>query len=351
MGACASRSTPATAWTRGPRASVSTPPKFCNGLAADYPRDEFLHCYRPGKYASALRPAYPNVRRRVLFSSLPTFRADLFHALNQRLDRRPAKKVVCTFHDLFVLTAEYSSPEFRDRFARQARDAARRADLIIAVSDFTARQISDLLAVEPARIRVVPHGVHPAPPIQQAREKIVLFVGVLQTRKNLLRLIEAFEAVPEDWRLVLAGAPSGYGAAAILERARAHPRIQITGYLAAAAIEQLYARASIFAFPSLDEGFGIPVLEAMAHGLPVNKYNSSALPEVAGDAALLVSPLDTAEIAEASCASRKRRLAPAASHAEKPAHANTRGAAPSLRPTLSIGNSFEPRAASERSDF
>ena len=273
--------------------------EILNGLAADYPRDEFLHCYRPGKYASGSRAAYPNVRRRVLFSSFPTFRADLFHALNQRLDRRPSKKVVCTFHDLFVLTAEYSSPEFRARFARQAREAARRADLIIAVSDFTARQVSDLLAVEPARIRIVPHGVHPAPPIQQAREKIVLFVGVLQTRKNLLRLIEAFEALPEDWRLVLAGAPSGYGAAAILERARAHPRIQITGYLAAAAIEQLYARASIFAFPSLDEGFGIPVLEAMAHGLPVITSNSSALPEVAGDAALLVSPLDAAEIAEA----------------------------------------------------
>jgi glycosyltransferase involved in cell wall biosynthesis len=273
--------------------------EILNGLAAAYPRDEFLHCYRPGKYASVSRTACPNVRRRVLLSSLPTFRADLFHALNQRLDSRPAKKVLCTFHDLFVLTAEYSSPEFRARFARQARDAARRADLIIAVSDFTARQVSDLLAVEPARIRVVPHGVHPAPPIQQAREKIVLFVGVLQMRKNLLRLIEAFEVLPEDWRLVLAGAPSGYGAAAILERARAHPRIQITGYLAAAAIGQLYARASIFAFPSLDEGFGIPVLEAMAHGLPVITSNSSALPEVAGDAALLVSPLDSAEIEEA----------------------------------------------------
>jgi len=148
-----------------------------------------------------------------------------------------------------------------------------------------------------ARIRVVPHGVHPPPPSQQPREKLVLFVGALQTRKNLVRLIEAFEAMPPDWRLVLAGAPSGFGAEAILERV--HARIEVTGYLPAPQLEQLYARASIFAFPSLDEGFGIPVLEAMAHGLPVITSNCSALPEVAGDAALLVDPRSSADIAAA----------------------------------------------------
>ncbi len=267
--------------------------EILNGLASAYPHDEFLRCYRPKKYWSA--PRTP--RKRLLLSSVPTFRADLFHALNQRLDRRPAKRVLCTFHDLFVLTAEYSSPEFRARFAAQARHAASRADLIIAVSHFTARQVSDLLHVEPSRIRVVPHGVHAAPQSQQPREKIVLFVGALQTRKNLVRLIEAFEALPQDWRLVLAGAPSGYGAAAILERV--HARVEVTGYLPAPQLEQLYARASIFAFPSLDEGFGIPVLEAMARGLPAITSNSSALPEVAGDAALLVDPRSNAEIAGA----------------------------------------------------
>jgi glycosyltransferase involved in cell wall biosynthesis len=280
--------------------------EILKGLATAYPHDQFLHCYRAGKFWKAPRATRPNVRRRLLLSSFPTFRAELFHALNQRLDRRPAKKVVCTFHDLFVLTAEYSSPEFRARFAAQARNAARHADLIIAVSHFTARQVSDLLHVEPARIRVVPHGVHPPaqsrkPGEKNTRENVVLFVGALQTRKNLVRLVEAFEAMPQDWRLVLAGAPSGYGAAAILERvhtSRAQSRIQVTGYLAPPELERLYARASIFAFPSLDEGFGIPVLEAMSRGVPVVTSNCSALPEVAGDAALLVSPHDTFEIAE-----------------------------------------------------
>jgi glycosyltransferase involved in cell wall biosynthesis len=267
--------------------------EILNGLASAHPHDEFLYCYRAGKYWNAPRTS----RKRLLLPWFPTFGADLFHALNQRLDRRPAKKVVCTFHDLFVLTAEYSSPEFRARFAEQARTAARNADLIIAVSHFTARQVIDLLHVEPSRLRVVPHGVHASPQSQRPREKIVLFVGALQIRKNLVRLIEAFEALPQDWRLILAGAPSGYGAAAILERV--HPRIEVTGYLPAPQLEQLYARASIFAFPSLDEGFGIPVLEAMARGLPVITSNSSALPEVAGDAALLVDPLSTAEITTA----------------------------------------------------
>src|SRR5262249_40262939 len=155
---------------------------------------------------------------RLLVSSLPLFHADLFHALNQRVDARPAKKVVCTFHDLFVLTAEYSSREFRERFSKQARQAASNADLIIAVSNFTAGQVSALLHVDQARIRVVPHGVHlPAClPDESTRENLVLFVGALQTRKNLIRLVDAFEALPGDWRLALAGAPTGYGAAAIL---------------------------------------------------------------------------------------------------------------------------------------
>jgi glycosyltransferase involved in cell wall biosynthesis len=280
------------------------------GLASAYPDDEFIHCYRPKKYWNAPRDRLPNVRRRLLLSSFATFRADIFHALNQRLDARRARRVVCTFHDLFVFTADYSSPQFRARFIAQAQEAARNADLIIAVSSFTAAQIAALLPVEPERIRVVPHGVHlpdvVLPPdavlSEDRREKIVLFVGALQIRKNLVRLIEAFEALPADWRLILAGALAGYGAAAPIERAANSPaagRIQIAGYLAPHELRQLYARASIFAFPSLDEGFGIPVLEAMAHEIPVVTSNCSALPEVAGDAALLVNPLDSSEIAHA----------------------------------------------------
>ena len=131
---------------------------------------------------------------------------------------------------------------------------------------------------------------------------MVLFVGAIQKRKNIARLVKAFETMPAGWRLVLAGATDGYKAAAELHAVEVSPRrrdIDLAGYVSAAALESFYARASIFAFPSLDEGFGIPVLEAMAHGVPVITSNRSALPEAAGDAALLVDPFDADALAAA----------------------------------------------------
>ena len=224
--------------------------------------------------------------------------ADLFHGLNQRIDDRRWPRVVTTFHDLFVLSAEYSTAEFRRRFAEQARRAAERSDLIITVSEFTARQVEDLLGVERARIRVVHHGVH-ATLGNDTRENVILFVGSIQKRKNVGRLVDAFERVAIGWKLVLAGS-TGFGAEEILQKIERSPRrsdIEVTGYLTDAELERLYARARVFAFPSLDEGFGMPVLDAMARGVPVLTSNRSALLEVAGDAALLVDPQNTDEIA------------------------------------------------------
>lgn len=131
------------------------------------------------------------------------------------------------------------------------------------------------------------------------REKIVLHVGAIQRRKNIARLVEAFDQVDSEWRLVLAGS-QGYGAEEILARisaARSRDRIRLLGYVPESELAEWYARASIFAFPSLDEGFGMPVLEAMAAGTPVIAANRSAIPEVAGDAAWLVDPENTGELA------------------------------------------------------
>ncbi len=277
--------------------------QMLRGLAATYPADEFVHCYRPKQFLRSTRSDQPNVSRQVLFSGSGLFSADIFHALNQRVDRRKARKVVSTFHDLFVMTGEYSSPDFRRRFTQQARNAAERSDLIIAVSEFTAGQITSLLKVEPSRIRVVPHGVAaPEHAPHSQKQKIILFVGALQLRKNVRRLVEAFEEVPEPWRLVLAGAPSGYQADEILERIERSPcraRIEITGYVPRQRLDELFGEASIFAFPSLDEGFGIPVLEAMAWGVPVITSDGSALAQLARGAALLVDPNNVDELAGA----------------------------------------------------
>jgi len=194
------------------------------------------------------------------------------------------------------MSGEYSSPEFRERFAQQAREAVRSSDRIITVSHFTANQVHQLLHVERERLRVVHHGVKIPKPraAEPPKERIVLHVGAIQTRKNIRRLIEAFRILPNDWKLVLAGS-AGYGAEQ--ELARADDRVRITGFVDEDQLDDLYRRASIFVFPSLDEGFGMPVLEAMAYQVPVIASNVSALPEVCGDAAILIDPLNSDQIA------------------------------------------------------
>jgi glycosyltransferase involved in cell wall biosynthesis len=269
------------------------------GLARAHPDEEFLYCYRPNRFLRSYRERIPrNALRRLLVGTPP---GDLFHALNQRVDARGGP-TVATFHDLFVMSAEYSSADFRARFTNQAKRAAELSDAIIAVSRFTAGQVEEFLGVPSTRIRVVPHGVHEPPAPAAAREDLVLFVGAIQRRKNIARLVKAFESLPKTWRLALAGSPDGYGAEAELLAVTESPRrgdIEVLGHVSNARLEHLYQRARIFAFPSLGEGFGIPVLEAMAHGVPVVTSTSSSLPEVAGDAALLVDPTDGEALSEA----------------------------------------------------
>lgn len=271
------------------------------GDARAHPDARYLFCYRPHRFlGSFAHPLPPNASRRLLLENRAPS-ADLFHGLNQRLGSARHRRAVSTFHDLFVISGDYSSPEFRERFTAQARAAAERSDLIIAVSRFTARQVEQLLGVDPARIRVIHHGVRPVAPTARppAKERMILSVGAIQRRKNTIRLVEAFEQLEPGWKLVLAGS-SGFDSEVALDRIRRSPRredIQVLGYVPDSELEELYQRASIFAFPSLDEGFGMPVLDAMARGVPVLTSNVSALPEVAGDAALLVDPHDVTAIA------------------------------------------------------
>lgn len=276
------------------------------GLARHHPEHRFLFCYRPHRFFRSLNERLPlNASRALLRTGgIGPWRAGLFHALNQRIDRKPAPRAVSTFHDLFVLTDEFSSPDFRKRFAEQARNAAARSDLIIAVSQFTADQVCDLLSVDSGRIRVIHHGVTPPPfppPPDAGRQNIILHVGAIQERKNIARLVEAFERVPEGWRLVLAGS-AGFGAEQILARIGQSPKrnaIEWLGYVDAARLESLYARARVFAFPSLGEGFGIPVIEAMARGVPVITSMHAALREVGASAAMYVDAENVDSIADA----------------------------------------------------
>ncbi len=272
------------------------------GLARAHPEARFLFCYRPHRFLPSFSDRLPsNVRRRLLRENraLP---ADLFHGLNQRLGAARYRRSVTTFHDLFVMSGDYSTPDFRERFTAQARDAAERSDLIIAVSAFTARQLEQLLQVEPARIRVIHHGARPVPvsTVPVPREPMILSVGAIQRRKNIVRLIEAFEHTPPGWKLFLAGSFGFEAEEALLRVARSSRKqdIRVLDFVTRPELEQLYRRASIFAFPSLDEGFGMPVVDAMARGVPVLTSSVSAMPEIAGDAALLVDPTDVQSIAD-----------------------------------------------------
>lgn len=272
--------------------------EILEGLAAAHPAESWDWFYRSNRYGRARGlPKPSNVKPRFLADYFGNRSPGLFHGLNQRLPKRRFRRQVATFHDLFVLSGEYSTPDFRARFALQAREAAAAADLIIAVSAFTAWQVEQYLNVAPTRIRIVHHGVVPRAIPDLPREKVVLCVGAIQKRKNQAMLIRAFRAMPKDWTLVLAGS-QGYEADETLRQA-ASARVQITGYLDDRRISEWYARASIFAFPSLDEGFGMPVLEAMAAGIPVIAGNRSALPEVCGDAAELVDPTSEEQLAGA----------------------------------------------------
>jgi glycosyltransferase involved in cell wall biosynthesis len=268
-------------------------------LEPDWRWDWFYRSQRYWRARAESRP--PGVNVKFLADSLGNRSASVFHGLNQRLPRRGFRRQIATFHDLFVLSGEYSTPEFRARFAAQARDAAERADLIVAVSAFTGSQVQESFGVSPDRIRIIHHGTLPRTIPHAPREKLVLCVGAIQRRKGQAALVRAFRAMPDEWTLVLAGS-NGFEAGETLAEVAKSPareRIRITGYVSEDQLAEFYGKASIFAFPSLDEGFGMPVLEAMAAGIPVVTSNRSALPEVAGDAAVLVDPLRDDQLATA----------------------------------------------------
>ena len=284
-------------------------------LAQIAPEDRFFLCYRANRFLKALGASLPgsNCSRRLLeeFSCfLFGKQLDLFHSLTGRLPRYRFERTVTTFHDVFFLAGDYCTQSFRSRFDALAREAAERSDFIITVSAFTAGQVEEYLGYPRDRIKVIHSAIQPIPgytdqQLQRFKERFhlsapfVLHVGTIQKRKNVRRLLEAFEGLETKHLLVLAGAPNGYGSEEILEyieKSPARDQIRCLGYVDPSVLCQLYRSATMLAFPSLYEGFGFPLLEAMAADLPVMTSNCSSLSELANDAALLVDPEDTGAI-------------------------------------------------------
>ncbi|MHB1319038.1 MAG: glycosyltransferase family 4 protein [Anaerolineae bacterium] len=247
-----------------------------------------------------------------------TGRLDLFHSPDFVLPPVRRARTVLTIHDLsYLRLPECSSPALLSYLLDAVPRSVARADLILADSYSTQQDLVELMSVPADRIRVIYPAVDAtfsrAEPAQvaavRARYRIdgpyILSLGTLQPRKNYVRLIQAFRQLREmrrvPHRLVIGGGP-GWLHEPIYETIASlglQDAVSMLGYVIEQDLAALYTGADVFAFPSLYEGFGIPVLEAMACGTPVVAANTSSLPEAAGDAALLVSPTDTEALAEA----------------------------------------------------
>jgi len=218
--------------------------------------------------------------------------ADLLHCPTYRGPLRSRRPLVVTVHDLAV----FRHPEafnrwsrlYSPRFVPRVLAAARR---VIAVSEFTRRELVELLHVPDDRIRVVPNGVDDGftPDGPAAEGDYVLAVGTLEPRKNLPRLIDATRRTDVELRVV---GGRGWGGVEVGGNG-----VRWLGEVSDAELARLYRGALCVAYPSLYEGFGIPVLEAMACGTPVVTSRGTAMEEVADGAAVLVDAGDPAEIA------------------------------------------------------
>jgi glycosyltransferase involved in cell wall biosynthesis len=212
---------------------------------------------------------------------------DVLHVPGHRGPLLSPAPLVVTIHDLAV----FRHPEAFNRWTRTYSRTflprlARSATRVIAVSDFTAQEAVELLGVEEERVRVIPHGVEAPfePEGAVAEGDYLLAVGTLEPRKNLPRVVLAAERAGVELRVVGA---HGWGDVGV----------ESAGFVSDDELARLYRGAACLVYPSVYEGFGLPVLEAMACGTPVVTSRNTALAELSGDAAVLVDPRDVDAIA------------------------------------------------------
>jgi glycosyltransferase involved in cell wall biosynthesis len=224
---------------------------------------------------------------------------------------------VLTIHDLsFEHVPDVMGLKDRLLFKTQVPRSARSADRVLTGSEWTKRDLVERYELPDERIVVTPYGVDPAfrPDGPRVDGHYALFVGAIQPRKGPLTAVEALALVNSDLRLLLIG-PEKRGADRVREavdRLGLGQRVDWKGHVELTELATLYRGAAVLVFPSRYEGFGLPVLEAMASGTPVVATTAGAIPEVAGDAAVLVEPEDPTALAggiERALADRERLVA------------------------------------------
>ena len=242
--------------------------------------------------------------------------ADLFHGVHSVVPIASPVPTIVTVHDLAFMRFTQTFRAYNRAYLDFAtRLSVRRAARVLVVSEHTKREVVGLLGVPAERVVVTPNAVreHFRPPEPAALaafrakkglpERFLLYVGTLEPRKNLTTLLDAYAEVirHHDVPLIVGGGKGWLYDAVFqrLEQLGLRERVQFVGYIEEEELPLWYAAATLFVFPSLYEGFGMPPLEAMACGTPVVTSNSSSLPEVVGDAGLMAPPHDSAAFAAA----------------------------------------------------
>lgn len=271
----------------------------------------------PGPWHDVPRRVVPvHARRRAQWVlgeqvHVPRLSADceLIHSLASTAPLASRARRITTIHDLNYKLAPEAHFGLRALGMRVlVPAAARRSHRILAVSESTKRDLIEHLGTPAEKVDVAPNGVTltPVAAATDVRERfglgdgpVVLSVSAKRPHKNLMRLLEAVSLLDGDPMLVLPGYPTPHEAELKARAAALGVKAVFPAWISPEELEGLYATAAAFVFPSLAEGFGLPVLEAMARGVPVACSNRSSLPEVAGDAALLFDPFDSRAIADA----------------------------------------------------
>jgi glycosyltransferase involved in cell wall biosynthesis len=247
---------------------------------------------------------------------------DLFFLPNPNFISLSAEcKLIMTMHDLsferypefFAGKDNFGIDYLRGRFWHKyvgVKNICQKADKIIAVSESTKNDLVDIYGIEEKKIQVV----YEAPSVRimnyelriKNKEEYILFLGTLEPRKNIESIIKAFELLTTNYKLPtinlkIAGKKGWLyeHLFELVENSKVKDRIKFIGYVAEEDKAELYTNAKLFIFPAYYEGFGLPPLEAMSYGCPVVVSNSSSLPEVVGDAGILVNPYNISEIAQA----------------------------------------------------
>lgn len=252
-----------------------------------------------------------NISHNLIFGT----KSDIYHFFNFTIPKNIKGKVINTIYDTVFISAPETMGDRKT--LKEYKYGAQKSDLIITISESARKDIVDHLKVPKEKIKIIYPGIDFEKYSREIEEnklrkirgkyklpkKYILYLGTIEPRKNIVRIINSFleyrNLTKSDIKLVIAGG-KGWKYEKIMKLVDQNKQnIILTGYIEEEDKIPLYKMAEIFVFPSLYEGFGMPVLEAMACGVPVVTSNVSSLPEVAGKAAILVNPLKEEEMTDA----------------------------------------------------